>query len=138
MIIQELTEPVVRGHACAVFRKSIAILSLVALPGVAASNQSTAGPSTLCVRNASAQPHVFAVEAPEAGRRVRKLAPGEQLCVHGALADRTGVVSAFEDFDAMEGCSRIVAVGRTEDMLKYVDFDRCFWSSNSPSSIQQQ
>lgn len=113
---------------------TIIILAFAAMPGHPGAEAPSAEPGTLCVRNTSAQPHVFAVEAPDAGRRVEELAPGERLCVRGAAESGTGVVSVFEGFDSLEGCSRLVPVGRTEDMLRYVDFDRCFWSSNSASA----
>jgi hypothetical protein len=85
----------------------------------------------LCVRNASAHRHLFAVEAPGTVRRVAPLAPGGTLCVTGADPGSTGRVWVYEDAEAFEGCGRLVPVGRTEDMRKYVEFDRCFWSSNS-------
>ena len=43
----------------------------------------------------------------------------------------TGVVSVYEDPDGLEGCSRLVPSGQTERLIKYADFDRCAWSSNS-------
>ncbi|MDU8912510.1 hypothetical protein [Aestuariicoccus sp. MJ-SS9] len=86
----------------------------------------------VCVRNTSPEQHVFVAEAPGGERAVAHLAPGERLCAQGETTDRTGVVSVFENFESFEGCSRLVPVGRTEDMKEYVDFDRCFWSSNSP------
>ena len=85
----------------------------------------------LCVRNASAQAHLFAVDPPDQRRETGFLAPGETLCIDGIAAPATGAVSVYESADEMEGCTRLVPVGRTEDMLKYVDFDRCFWSSNT-------
>lgn len=84
----------------------------------------------ICVRNANASPHLFGVEAEGAERKVSMLAPGETLCTEAASAEK-GVVSVWENADAFEGCSRLVPVGQVEDMLKYVDFDRCYWSSNS-------
>jgi hypothetical protein len=104
------------------------MVTLAASPGL---GEPTTQAGSLCVRNASERTHLFAVEAPDAGRRVQTLAPGERLCVHGASMRRTGIVSVFESRDAVEGCSRLVPVGRTEEMIEYVDFDRCFWSSNS-------
>jgi len=85
----------------------------------------------VCVRNASDTPHVFAVEAPGAGRRVAELTPGGRLCARGAAPGTRGVVWVFENLDALEGCARIVPAGSTEAMKKFVEFDRCFWSSNS-------
>ncbi len=86
--------------------------------------------NTLCVRNQNSHKHFFAVEAANAERLTGFLEPGEVLCTK-AEPGLTGVVSVFEKADALEGCSRLVPVGTTEDMLKYVDFDRCFWSSNT-------
>ena len=84
----------------------------------------------ICVRNANATPHLFGVEAEGAERKVSMLAPGETLCTEVPDAAK-GVVSVWENAEAFEGCSRLVPVGQVEDMLKYVDFDRCFWSSNT-------
>ncbi|WP_232796391.1 c-type cytochrome [Roseovarius salinarum] len=84
----------------------------------------------LCVRNLSARAHLFAVEADGADRRVKTLESGGVLCIDAPQAE-TGVVSVYESEDAFEGCSRITPVGTTEDMLEYVDFDRCFWRSNT-------
>lgn len=85
--------------------------------------------NAVCVRNRSSHEHLFAVEAEGGERHVRMLKTGEILCTETMSAQ--GVVSVFEKPEELEGCSRIVAVGKTEDMLKYVDFDRCFWGSNS-------
>jgi hypothetical protein len=84
----------------------------------------------LCVRNLDGHTHFFAVETTAADRRTATLAPGDRLCIT-AKDNKTGMVQVFESADAFEGCSRLVPVGRTEDMLKYVDFDRCFWGSNT-------
>ncbi|RBI77209.1 hypothetical protein DQW77_01905 [Roseovarius sp. TE539] len=97
--------------------------------GVAAPEAQTAE-TRLCVRNRNTHEHFFAVEADGAERRTGFLAPGEKLCIEGAPG-ATGTVSVYEEADGFEGCSRLVPVGKTEDMLKYVDFDRCFWSSNT-------
>jgi cytochrome c2 len=86
--------------------------------------------TALCVRNLNDHPHFFAVETSGADRRTATLAPGERLCITAAGSE-TGMVQVFERADAFEGCSRLVPVGQTEDMLKYVDFDRCFWGSNT-------
>lgn len=101
------------------------------VPTVASSGEAVTGPDTVCVRNANTHAYLFAAEAPSGERKVAELAPGERLCAQGAGPGSTGVVSVFENYDAFEGCSRLVPVGKTEDMIKYVDFDRCFWSSNS-------
>ena len=84
----------------------------------------------LCVRNLNEHTHFFAVETSSADRRAATLAPGERLCITAAKG-KTGMVQVFESADAFEGCSRLAPVGQTEDLLKYVDFDRCFWGSNT-------
>ena len=86
---------------------------------------------TVCVRNLGSQTYVFAAEVPGVDRNVAHLAPGQRLCASGGQPGAMGTVSVFEGLDALEGCSRLVPFGTTEDMKKYVDFDRCFWSSNS-------
>lgn len=87
--------------------------------------------NAVCVRNQNTREHLFAVEADGAERRVQVLKSGEVLCTETAVANGQGVVTVFEDADEFEGCSRLVPLGQTEDMLKYVDFDRCFWGSNT-------
>lgn len=87
--------------------------------------------SQVCVTNASDHAHLFAVETPDEPHRTATLAPGETLCAGITDMDATGTVSVFERPDEQEGCSRIVPAGHTEEMRRYVDFDRCFWSSNS-------
>lgn len=86
--------------------------------------------TALCVRNLSQHEHLFAVETTDETRRTAMLAPGEVLCTQGD-AGTTGKASVFEKADELEGCTRLTPVGATEGLLKYVDFDRCFWSSNS-------
>jgi len=123
----------------------ILIASLFVLPGPAALAQDASaatGPDrpaatpldtaahALCVRNLDGHAHFFAVETTAADRQTATLAPGERLCITAA-DNKTGMVQVFESADAFEGCSRLVPVGHTEDMLKYVDFDRCFWGSNT-------
>lgn len=89
-----------------------------------------AGQEALCVRNEDSAAHFFAAEAKGGERRTGVLAPGETLCVD-APAGSSGVVWVFEAEDAIEGCSRRVPAGRTEAMLRYSEFDRCAWTSNS-------
>ena len=84
----------------------------------------------VCVANRTAETFLFAAQAPDGTRVVQTLGPGEVLCSDGSGPGR-GVVSVYEGADALEGCSRLVAPGRTEALLRYVDFDRCAWTSNS-------
>lgn len=86
--------------------------------------------NTLCVRNADEHQLFFAVEADGAERRTGYLEAGGVLCTT-SQPGQSGMVSVFEEADALEGCSRLAPVGTTEVMLRYVDFDRCFWSSNT-------
>ena len=85
----------------------------------------------VCVRNSDSRELLFAVEVEGAERRVEMLAPGEVLCTRTDRAVQIGTVSVYEHADAIEGCSRLVPLGQIEQMFRYVDFDRCFWSSNS-------
>jgi len=87
--------------------------------------------ASVCVRNASGNAHVFAAEAPGGERKLARLQPGETLCSTGSGSEARGVVSVYEAFDTFEGCSRLVAPGQVEDMIRYSEFDRCAWSSNS-------
>lgn len=81
-----------------------------------------------CVVNGSEHRHLFAAEADDV-RVVEWLDPGGRLCVTAEAAKR-GVVSVYETFDALEGCSRLVTPGGSDTLLQYVDFDRCHWASN--------
>jgi hypothetical protein len=115
-----------------IMRLMTLILSVFAMmPALSLSAAQDMDAEALCVRNESGRSHLFAVEAPGTQRLVQDIAPGESLCANGATSGTTGVVSVFEDIDALEGCSRLVPVGQTETMIQYVDFDRCFWSSNT-------
>ena len=111
--------------------KALITLTVLLVPGFAAADAAVTRSDMVCVRNTSSHAHVFVAEAPDGAREVSELAPGERLCARGGTKGETGVVSVFESHDAFEGCSRLVPVGQTEDMIRYVDFDRCFWSSNS-------
>ncbi len=82
-----------------------------------------------CIVNASAEPHVFTTESREGARQLAELAPGDRLCASGTGAD-DGIVSVYESAEALEGCSRIVAVGSAEALIEYAEFDRCAWSSH--------
>lgn len=84
----------------------------------------------VCVVNLSKHTFFFAAEAENGPRELGYLAPGETLC-SVAKTSGTGVVSVYEDPDQLEGCSRLVTAGDTEELIKYADFDRCAWSSNS-------
>lgn len=110
---------------------NLTLLAFTVLPTLSLNAAQDGEAGTLCLRNDSGQSYLFAVEAPGAERRVQEVLAGESLCVTGAKAGATGVVSVFEEMDALEGCSRLVPVGQTEAMIRYVDFDRCFWGSNS-------
>lgn len=86
----------------------------------------------ICVQNASSHSHFFAAEGRGIERVTATLSPGQSLCAAAGATDGwAGVVSVYEATDGIEGCSRLVKSGTVEQMLKYVDFDRCFWSSNS-------
>ncbi len=106
-----------------------AILACATLAGGACA-QERGAENRLCVRNADTRALLFAVEAPAGARLLRDLAPGERLCATGR-AGEVGVVSVYESRAAIEGCSRLVPVGHVETLRRYVEFDRCFWDSNS-------
>lgn len=86
----------------------------------------------VCVQNASVDSHFFAAEGKGVERITATLSPGESLCATARGDGWSGVVSVYETATGIEGCSRLVKTGTVEQMLKYVDFDRCLWSSNSP------
>ncbi len=110
---------------------NLTLFAFTMLPALSLNAAQEVDAETLCVRNVSGRSYLFAVEAPGADRLVQDIAPGESLCATGAISGATGVVSVFKDINALEGCSRLVPVGQAEAMIQYVDFDRCFWSSNS-------
>jgi hypothetical protein len=103
-----------------------------------AGSDTAAGPDAVCVRNATSEPFLFAAQAPGGARLLATLAPGEMLCSTGSgkgagtgTGTGRGVVSVYAGADVLEGCSRLVAPGRIETLLRYADFDRCAWTSNS-------
>lgn len=104
---------------------------LAALASVVALMASAAGAAEVCVTNGSEHAYLFAAEAGPGTRVTEVLAPGTMLCAGPAPAalDR-GVVSVFPEPDALEGCSRLVAPGDGETLLRYAAFDRCLWSSH--------
>lgn len=82
----------------------------------------------LCVTNGSDHRHFFAAETNDIGRVTSMLEPGETLCAGGAAG---GFVSVFEEVEGFEGCSRLVPASGRDTLLKYADFDRCAWASNT-------
>lgn len=105
--------------------------------GQAASEQDIAtlnpAENKVCVQNASSYSHFFAAEGKGVERLTATLKPGQRLCATAQGDGWAGVVSVYEAADGFEGCSRLVKAGTVEQMHKYVDFDRCLWSSNSPA-----
>ena len=116
----------------------IAVILMLPLSGAAfaqTTNVSDTGVNVapadgFCIVNSSAQPHLFATETREGERQLVTLDPGASLCISGTSAP-DGIVSVFENADGFEGCSRIVQVGTTEEMLEYAEFDRCGWSPHN-------
>lgn len=82
---------------------------------------------TLCVTNASAKQHFFAISADDGVRVSQWLLPGAQLCLD---AQGPGIASVYEEEDAFEGCSRRLPRNSSEDMHAYARFDRCTWSGH--------
>ena len=85
----------------------------------------------VCVRNASDERHFFAAEVTGIVRTTGWLEPGDELCAPAGDPAAPGFVSVFETDEGFEGCSRLVSAGKSEDMIRYADFDRCAWGSNS-------
>ncbi|MDJ0825766.1 MAG: hypothetical protein QNJ16_09715 [Rhodobacter sp.] len=83
----------------------------------------------VCVANGTEEAYLFVAEARDGVREIATLQPAATLCSPGTGGDG-GVVSVFESAEHQEGCSRLVAEGATETLLRYVDFDRCHWSSH--------
>ena len=83
----------------------------------------------VCVTNGAEEEYLFVAEAHGGPRQVAWLAPATELCSNGSRGSG-GVVSVFVSEDHEEGCSRLVAEGETEVLLRYSDFDRCYWSSH--------
>ncbi|SPH17650.1 hypothetical protein DEA8626_01174 [Defluviimonas aquaemixtae] len=81
----------------------------------------------ICVTNAGDQRMLFAAETDDGERIVGWLEPGGRLCAPG---DGAGRVSVFESEDTLEGCTRLVAPGGSDTLLRYVAFDRCLWQSH--------
>lgn len=85
--------------------------------------------SEICVLNDSDRPLLFAADPREGTRLLAPLAPQERLCAGDA--GQGGVVSVYADAAAMEGCSRLVGPGGQDSLLRYAEFDRCAWTSNT-------
>ncbi|MDH5528588.1 MAG: hypothetical protein OEY05_01005 [Paracoccaceae bacterium] len=84
----------------------------------------------ICGQNASDTEHLFAIETADGTRWVGMLAPGQTHCLPSPVSAQ-GMVSAYEDPEGFEGCSRLTTPGKPERLLRYVSFDRCAWGSNS-------
>ena len=102
------------------FRCAFALCCL-SLPALAAPG--------VCVTNGTDEAAFFVAEANGAEQVTAMLEPGASLCSDDGN-EPGGVVRVFEHFDAFEGCSRLVPEGETETLIRYVDFDRCHWSSH--------
>ena len=102
------------------------LIPFVALGAPAFSQTSETG---FCIANASDVPHFFITETREGVRQIEKVEPGGKLCADKTAA-ADGIVSVFESLDSLEGCSRIIARGVTEELIEYAEFDRCEWSSH--------
>jgi hypothetical protein len=83
----------------------------------------------VCVTNGTGHTAFFVADANGAGQHDGDLAPGMTLCSDPGDGSG-GAVRVFENRDAFEGCSRLVQDGATETLIRYVDFDRCQWSSH--------
>lgn len=81
----------------------------------------------ICVTNSGGARLLFTAETDAGERVVAWLDPGGRLCAEGEGAGRVGV---FEDDDSLEGCTRLVAAGGDETLLRYAAFDRCLWQSH--------
>ncbi|MCF6303958.1 MAG: c-type cytochrome [Rhodobacteraceae bacterium] len=89
--------------------------------------------SNICVTNNSDESYFFAVDdggTASNSRVTAQLAPGESLC-NAAKNPTGGFVSVFENAQALEGCSRLVNAGESDDLVSYAEFDRCRWVSHS-------
>jgi len=98
--------------------------------GFAYEKKSKIADNMVCVQNSSTENYVFSAEAGEGTRQVKSLLSGQKLCVTANEKSAKAIVSVFEKSDSMEGCTKIVKLGTTEEMFKYSHSDRCLWSSN--------
>lgn len=104
------------------FAATVALVLAPATRGVA---------GEICVRNEDRETLLFVAEARGGERVVEHLSNRETLCAT-STEDRGGVVSVFESFEDLEGCSRLVPKSSgTRVLLRYVSFDRCEWDDNS-------
>ncbi|WP_457647128.1 c-type cytochrome [Profundibacter sp.] len=87
---------------------------------------STDTPGRVCVTNGTAREYLFIVEI-ENARINEMLGAGMQLC---ADSDQGGKISVFENPDDQEGCTRIMAPNKSDTLVRYMDFDRCFWGTH--------
>lgn len=83
----------------------------------------------ICVENRSGKTLLFVVEAKGGGERVLKTLEAQQmLCAPEMMASGGGTVGVFQDEDALEGCSRLAASGKSERLIAYEPFDNCSWA----------
>lgn len=84
--------------------------------------------TSVCIENAGEEELVFVAEAHRGERNVQRVAPGGLLCAEAPTAGGRGTVGVFESEDALEGCSRLTAAGKTERLIGYASFDNCKWA----------
>lgn len=82
----------------------------------------------LCVTNLSATELLFVLRFDDGTRDVRRLENSAQMCLTSNTANQAGTVAVFEDFYALEGCTKLANAGQHKQLLAYAGFDNCTWS----------
>ena len=105
------------------------LIGLIGTPNVslAQNDPFQAAQNQVCIQNRVDKPLLLTAEAKNGQRKVGMVATSQALCVEAGI-EAKGTVGAFEDIDALEGCSRLAIAGKTQVLLAYASFDNCEWA----------
>ena len=105
------------------------LIALIGTPNASlAQNQPfQAANNQICIQNMADKSLLLTAEAKNGQRKVENIATGQALCVEAGV-EAKGTVGAFEDIDALEGCSRLAIAGKTQVLVAYASFDNCEWA----------
>ena len=106
------------------------LIALIGTPTVSLAQNEPfqAAKNQICIQNMVDKSLLLTAEAKNGkSRRVEMAANSEAICVE-AGPERKGTVGAFEDINALEGCSRLAVAGKTQVLIAYASFDNCTWA----------
>ena len=85
-----------------------------------------------CITNRTGAPLLLVVDDLAGGRILETRAGAEPLCLDIPAGREKSLVGAFADENAVEGCSRLSAPGRSEVLEAFAAFDNCRWRHAPP------